>query len=99
MEIAMKRRFSAIFFVGLLAEIIIRVPYDRERRRIQKVDQRVTTTEQLLLGGVSAGMLGLPLLYSLSDRLDFTDYRVSPELKQRLGWFGVAVLGAALWLF
>lgn len=95
----MKQRFTAIYFVGVLAEIVLRIPYDRRRRQIAKTDQRVTSAEKRVLGGLFAGILVLPLIYGLTRWLDFADYRLTPEARARAGWAGTGLLGAALWLF
>jgi protein-S-isoprenylcysteine O-methyltransferase Ste14 len=95
----MKQRFTAIYFAGMVAEIVLRLPYDRLRRQIPKTDQRVTATEQALLGGLFVGLLVLPVVYALTRRLDFADYRLSPQAKARSGWLGAGLLAAAVWLF
>lgn len=95
----MKQRFTAIYFAGVLVEILLRLPYDRQRRQIAKTDQRVTAAEQAVLGGLFAGILVLPLIYSLTRWLDGADYRLSPGARERAGWAGAGLLGAALWLF
>ncbi len=95
----MDRWFKAVYFAGLLIEIIVRVPYDRQRRRIPKIDQRVTATEYGLLEGLLLGMLVLPLAYSATPWLNFANYRLSPGARNRAGWLGSALLAAALWLF
>jgi protein-S-isoprenylcysteine O-methyltransferase Ste14 len=95
----MKKLFSIVYFAGMVAEVIVRFPYERARRQILKTDQRITPAEQGLLAGLSLGMGVLPLAYSLTAWLDFADYRGSPKTKARLGSIGTALLGASLWLF
>jgi len=53
---------KAIYFGGMVAEIIVRIPYNRRRRRIVKVDQRVTGSERVFLGGLFLPMFFLPLI-------------------------------------
>jgi protein-S-isoprenylcysteine O-methyltransferase Ste14 len=95
----MERIFKALYFVGLLVQIIVRVPYDRQRRRIPKTDQRISDAEYALLVVLLLGSLALPTIYSLTPWLRFADYRWSRETKARGGWVGAALLGVALWLF
>jgi len=95
----MKRQFSAIYFAGIVAEIVLRLPYDRRRRQIPKADQRVSAAEQGLLGGLFVGLMLLPLIYALTPWLDRADFRISPATRARAGWAGSAILAAAIWLF
>jgi protein-S-isoprenylcysteine O-methyltransferase Ste14 len=95
----MERLFKAIYFAGIVAQIILRAPYERRRRQIPKSDQRVTRVERGLIAGLFVGILGLPAIYSLTSWLGFADYRWSPATKARAGTIGSALLGAALWLF
>jgi protein-S-isoprenylcysteine O-methyltransferase Ste14 len=95
----MTKLFKGVYFAGVVAEMALRIPYDRRRRQIAKVDQRVTGAEQRLLAGLFAGLLGLPLAYSLTPWLDFADYPLSPRGQRRAGIAGSALLGAAIWLF
>jgi hypothetical protein len=77
----------------------VRVPYDRQRRRIPKTDQRITSAEYTLLVGLLLGSLALPTVYSLTPWLRFADYRWSQTTKRRAGIAGAALLAVALWLF
>ncbi len=95
----MGRWFKAVYFAGILIEMAVRIPYDRQRRRIRKIDQRVSATERGLLGGLLLGMFVLPLVYSVTPWLNFADYRLSSAAKARAGWLGSALLAASIWLF
>lgn len=95
----MKQRFVAIYFAGMVAEILLRLPYDRRRRQIAKADQRVTTEEKAVLGGLLVGIFVLPLVYGLTRWLDRADYRLTPGARARAGWAGAGLLAAAIWLF
>src|SRR4051794_27085576 len=96
---AMERLFKAVYFAGLVAETILRFPYERDRRRIPKTDQRVSRTERSLLAGLSFAGLVLPLIYSVTGWLDFANYHLSRATKVRLGSIGTLVMAAAVWLF
>jgi protein-S-isoprenylcysteine O-methyltransferase Ste14 len=95
----MKQRFAVIYFAGMVAEIFLRLPYDRQRRQIAKTDQRVTVAEKAVLSSLLVGIFVLPLIYSLTRWLDRADYRLSPGARAGAGWLGTGFLGAAIWLF
>lgn len=95
----MERLFKLIYFGGMLAEIIVRMPYERQRRQIPKIDQHLSLTEHSLLAVFSLGGFFIPLIYSLTSWLDFANYRFSPAAKARVGSVGTVILGAAIWLF
>jgi protein-S-isoprenylcysteine O-methyltransferase Ste14 len=87
--------FKLLYFAGIVAQIIIRMPIDRQRRQNKIVADRVSGQEQALLAVLFLGGLGLPLLYALTPWLNFANY----TLPAWAGWLGVAVLAAALWIF
>jgi protein-S-isoprenylcysteine O-methyltransferase Ste14 len=93
------RVFKLIYFAGMLAQIILRMPYERQRRQIPKIDQRFSRTERGLLVVLSLWGFFIPLIYSLTSWLDFANYRWSPATKARVGSIGTVLLGAAIWLF
>jgi protein-S-isoprenylcysteine O-methyltransferase Ste14 len=90
---------KAVYFGGMIVEMILRVPYNRRRRGIAKTDQRVTPAERGLLASLFVGMFLLPGIYSLTKWLAFADYRLSPSAKARAGGIGTMLLAAAVWLF
>lgn len=95
----MKRILSGIYFGGIVAEIVIRLPYERQRRQIQMHDRRVSSTERGVLGLLWIGTFLMPLLYSVTSWFDRANYRWSASTKARAGGLGAALLGAALWIF
>lgn len=95
----MGRLFKALYFAGMVVEVILRTPYARQGRQIPKTDQQVTPAEQALLAGLSVMGLLLPLIYSLTPWLNFADYPLAPRTKTRLGWIGGGLLAAAVWIF
>ena len=95
----MERLFKLAYFAGMLTEIILRMPYERQRRQIPKIDQRLSRTERGLLAVLSLGGFFIPLIYSLTSWLNFANYRWSPATKTRVGSIGTVLLGAAIWLF
>ncbi len=95
----MKHGLSAVYFASIIIEVILRTPYALHRRRSPKTDRRVTNAERGVLAGLSLAGLALPLIYSLTSRLDFANYRLSPGAKARVGSVGTMVLAAGLWLY
>lgn len=97
--IAVGQLFKIAYFASLVVEVILRAPYDRQRRKIEKKDSRVTLAEQAVLAGLSIGMLLLPLVYALTPWLRFADYLWLAVSEAYLGGFGLVFLAAAMWLF
>jgi len=95
----MDRTFKALYFLGMLAEIAIRLPHERRRRRERGAVDRVSGLERSLLGLMFLGMLFVPAGYTLTPWFDRADYRLSPEAGGRAGGIGAAVLAVAVWLF
>ncbi len=89
------RLFTIIYWLGIVAEIIIRAPYQKSRKTAARSEQHVSTTENVLLFLLLLGMFIMPLIYSVMDWLAFADY----TLPDWLGWLGVVLLVAALFLF
>jgi protein-S-isoprenylcysteine O-methyltransferase Ste14 len=91
--------FTWIYFAGMVAELIIRAPYDRLRRKIPKIDQRVDSVEAVVLGSLFPSIFGLPMLFGLTRWLDFANYRLPPLAKTAMGGVGTVLLGLAVWTF
>jgi hypothetical protein len=53
---------TIVYFTGILAQIIIRAPYARQARKVEKVHIQVTAYEQVILGVLTFG--GLVCLWS-----------------------------------
>jgi hypothetical protein len=49
-----------LYFLGVLAEIVIRLPHERRRRRTGIAVDRVSTSERALVGLVSMGCSSYP---------------------------------------
>ncbi len=86
---------TIIYWLGLIAEIVIRAPYQKSWRASQKIDQRDSRTDQIMLALLSVGMLVFPLIYTFTSWLDFANYALPPGL----GLFGVFLLALAVLLF
>jgi protein-S-isoprenylcysteine O-methyltransferase Ste14 len=95
----MKLIFVLVYFAGMIAEIVIRAPYNKQRKQIAKTDQRVSTAEKLLLALFFIGMFVLPAVYAFTPWLDFANYNLSQEVSVVLGFIGTVLFIAALWVF
>ena len=87
--------FIIIYWIGIVAEIIIRLPYQKPWKETPKTNQHVSGSERILLGLLWTFMFIFPLIYSVTGWLDFADY----TLPAWMGWLGVAVLACALVVF
>jgi protein-S-isoprenylcysteine O-methyltransferase Ste14 len=87
--------FTAIYFVAIVIEIIIRIPLNRKRKQEKMSEQRVTQQERTLLGLLSLGMFFIPIIYGATNWLDFANY----TLPAWAGWLGVLLIAGALFVF
>ena len=87
--------FIIVYWLGLVAEIIIRAPFQKSNKEGTKSDQRPSNTENILVGGLTVFLLVFPLIYSLTSWLKFADY----ILPAWLGWTGILLLAASLFIF
>src|SRR4051812_40370711 len=67
--------FKIFYWAALIAEIIARAPFQKTWKAGEKTEQRVSPTEQVLLGLLSASTI-FPLIYSVTHWLDFADYHL-----------------------
>lgn len=94
----MQRLFKGLYLAAIIAEIVIRAPYNRRRRQLQMRDQRVSPLERGLLG-LLFGTFLVSLVYIFSSWLDRANYRWSEQARQRAGGLGAALMGAAVLIF
>lgn len=87
--------FTAIYFVAIVVEMIIRAPTSRKQRKEPKSNRRVTTQEKALLGLLFLAMFFIPIFYAATDWLDFANY----TLPLWAGWLGVVIITGALVVF
>ncbi len=87
--------FIIVYWIGIIVEMAIRAPLRKNWKGIPKTEQRVSQTEKILLGLLSVVMVVLPLIYSVTDWLDFADY----HLPLWMGWLGVVLMASALFVF
>jgi protein-S-isoprenylcysteine O-methyltransferase Ste14 len=87
--------FTAIFFAALVMEMMIRIPLNQKRKQEKITLQRYTDQEKILLGLLSLGGFFIPLIYALTNWLDFADY----NLPAWAGWLGVLLIAGAVFIF
>lgn len=87
--------FKIIYWVGIIIEMAVRAPLQKTWKTSAKAEQRVSITERVLLGLLAVFMFFIPLIYAVTDWLDFADYR----LPAWMGWLGVVLLLGALVVF
>ncbi|MCI0554768.1 MAG: isoprenylcysteine carboxylmethyltransferase family protein [Anaerolineae bacterium] len=87
--------FTAVYFLALIIEIVIRAPIDKKRKQEKISERRFTEQEKSLLGLLALGGLVAPLIYALTNWLDFANY----TLPMWAGWLGVLITVAALFVF
>ena len=87
--------FTAIYFAALVIEMIIRAPLNRKRKQEKMRESRVTTQEVFILLLLLLGGFIMPILYAVTDWLDFANY----SLPTWAGWLGVLLLAGGLFVF
>lgn len=87
--------FKLAYWAGLVVQIIVRTPFSKAWKSGVKTIQRVSVTENILLGLLTIGNFVIPLVYSVTNWLDFANY----SLPGWLGWLGVLLLALALFIF
>src|SRR5688500_19634706 len=83
--------FTAFFLLALVVEMVIRAPLNKKRKQEKMSERRVTNQEMTILGLVSLGGFFIPVIYAVTNWLDFANY----ELPDWAGWFGVVLIAAA----
>jgi len=71
--------FALVYWLALVLEILIRAPLQKKWKAAKKVEQRVSSTERALLGILWMVMFVLPLVYSVTNWLDFANYSLPPR--------------------
>ena len=87
--------FAWIYFAALVIEIIIRAPHNQKRKQEKVSEQRVTIQERVLLGLLSLGGFLIPIVYAVTNWLDFANYRLAAWA----GWLGVLLAAGAVFIF
>ena len=87
--------FTALYFVAMVAEIVIRAPINKLRKQERMSEQRVTTQERVLLLLLFLAMFFIPIIYATTNWLDFANY----TLPAWAGWLGALILAGAIFVF
>lgn len=87
--------FEITYWSAIVAEMVIRAPINKERKKEKMQEQRVSSQEKYLLLLLLFGMFIVPLIYSASTWLDFANY----TLPAWAGWAGVMFIVLALIVF
>jgi protein-S-isoprenylcysteine O-methyltransferase Ste14 len=87
--------FTAIYFVAIVIEMIIRAPLNEKRKTQKMSERRVSTQEKILLGLLFLGMFLIPIIYASSNWLEFANY----TLPSWAGWVGVIFIAGSLFVF
>jgi len=87
--------FTAIYFVAIVIEMVIRAPLNQRRKREKMSEQRITSLEKIMLGLLFIGMFFVPIIYASSNWLDFANYMLPTWAR----WLGVLLITGALFIF
>src|SRR5215203_3657991 len=87
--------FKIVYWLAIVAEIVIRAPINKKRKKEKMTEQRVSSQEKNLLLLLLLGMFIIPLIYSASNWLDFANY----TLHTWAGWVGMVLIVLALIVF
>jgi len=90
--------FKLVYWLVLIAEIIIRAPIDKARKKEKITEQRISSQEKLLLNLLAVGGLPFPLIYSVTSWLNFANYSL-PIWAGWAGWLGVVLAFIAVFIF
>lgn len=86
---------AAVWLIGLIGWAIIRYPHQRRARKLRTVADARSAGDRIALGFASICLSIVPLVYVLTGFPAFADYTFQPLL----GWLGLLVELAFLWLF
>ncbi|MGE5642364.1 MAG: protein-S-isoprenylcysteine O-methyltransferase, partial [Byssovorax cruenta] len=87
--------FTAIYFVAIVAEMVIRAPINQKRKQQKVTESRYDSQEKILLLLLSIGMFFVPIIYGATDWLDFANYSLPIWAR----WLGVLLISLALFVF
>jgi len=87
--------YKLVYWGALVAQIVIRTPFAKNQKAAPKSDRRVSRTETIIVGLLSVFVGLLPLVYSVTNWLDFANY----SLPDWMGWLGIGVMVLSLVLF
>ncbi len=83
---------KTLYFLALLAQVVIRIPHERRRRRTRMAVEQVGALEQALVSLLFVGIVLVPAIYASTSWLDRADYRLPPEAQRSLGGVGASLM-------
>jgi protein-S-isoprenylcysteine O-methyltransferase Ste14 len=90
---------KTLYFLGVLAQVIIRIPHEQQRRRTRMAVERVDASERALVGLLFVGIVFAPAVYASTSWLDRANYHLAPEAERNAGGVGAALMTFAVWLY
>src|SRR5688572_24263574 len=95
----MNATLKTIYFLALLAQVVIRIPHERRRRKTQMAVEQAGILERALVSLLFVGIVLVPAIYASTSWLDRANYRLPPEAQRSLGGIGAALMALAVLLF
>ncbi|MGC1374721.1 MAG: protein-S-isoprenylcysteine O-methyltransferase [Anaerolineales bacterium] len=87
--------FKIVYWAGMIIEVVVRAPFERASKAAAKTHRRASRAEDILLGLLTVFLLVVPLVYSVTNWLDFANY----SLPAWMGWLGVFLLACSVLVF
>jgi protein-S-isoprenylcysteine O-methyltransferase Ste14 len=88
-----------LYFLALLAQVVIRIPHEQRRRKTRMAVERVNTLERALVSLLFVGIVFAPAIYASTSLLDRANYRLPLEAQRSVGGVGAMLMTLAIWLF
>jgi protein-S-isoprenylcysteine O-methyltransferase Ste14 len=90
---------KTLYFLALLAQVVIRIPHEQRRRKTLMAVERVNTLERTLVSLLFVGIVFAPAIYASTSLLDRANYRLPLEAQRSVGGVGAMLMTLAIWLF
>jgi protein-S-isoprenylcysteine O-methyltransferase Ste14 len=90
---------KTLYFLALLAQVVIRIPHEQRRRKTRMAVERVNTLERALVSLLFVGIVFAPAIYASTSLLDRANYRLPLEAQRSVGGVGAMLMTLAIWLF
>lgn len=94
----MEQVYLFLYFIGIVVELLIRIPYNREYRTSEKAHKQVAGAEPVILLAMWLGIIILPFIWGATPWLDFANYNLSPAAINPAGELGLVFMALALGL-
>ena len=87
--------FKIAFWMNTVLQVVIRMPFGMSTRSRKKAEQHLSLTENILLIFLTITTGVLPLIYSVTNWLNFANY----VLPAWMGWLGIPIMACSLLVF